>query len=460
MDLWVKSRSSLTALKDDRGRSFTYGDLDKLSEELKELTRPRSLVLLYGKNSIELFSVFLALLKSDRIPLLVGGDSKNALLNIMEKYHPSYIFAKESDLKKISSIPLEEVFRNNEYALWETQEKDYEIHEDLSLLILTSGSTGASKCARVSRLNLESNCDYAIKLLDLKSSGKFICTTSISHSFCVLLVLSYLRLGALILISEKPFWNESFFDFFKKEKANAFTGVPFVFETFAELNFYERLGSGWKYEFMACFGGKFQKKFAESWEDSAKEVFWNEYGTTETGPVSAIRYTELLELRENCIGRSYGEEFAKMKIESESKELVISGPIVCMGYAENYADLKLGNENNYVFYTGDTVSVDKAGNYYIEGRIKRFVKPMGIRMDMDEMEKILKQHFNIIDLAINGDDQKIKLYYVKERNIEKGTFSNYLSKLLHIPAFYFEEKVISEMPRSSAGKILYMNLES
>ena len=69
-------------------------------------------------------------------------------------------------------------------------------------------------------------------------------------------------------------------------------------------------------------------------------------------------------------------------------EIVFHGKNVFMGYSNDYRDLIFGNLNNYRLKTGDVGYFDKDGFYFITGRKNRYVKIYGLRINLDELEKI------------------------------------------------------------------------
>ena len=68
-------------------------------------------------------------------------------------------------------------------------------------------------------------------------------------------------------------------------------------------------------------------------------------------------------------------------------ELVYYGDNVTLGYAESGNDLIKGDERSGVLHTGDLAQFDEDGYYYIVGRMKRFLKIYGNRVNLDETEE-------------------------------------------------------------------------
>ena len=63
-------------------------------------------------------------------------------------------------------------------------------------------------------------------------------------------------------------------------------------------------------------------------------------------------------------------------------ELVYYGDNVTLGYAEKGEDLIKGDERHGILHTGDIAQFDKEGFYYIVGRMKRFLKIFGNRVNL------------------------------------------------------------------------------
>ncbi|KQQ80931.1 hypothetical protein ASF64_12875 [Arthrobacter sp. Leaf137] len=69
-------------------------------------------------------------------------------------------------------------------------------------------------------------------------------------------------------------------------------------------------------------------------------------------------------------------------------ELIYSGPNVMLGYAERPEDLALRRVITEL-PTGDLARCGPGGLYEIVGRRSRFLKIVGLRVDLDQVEKLL-----------------------------------------------------------------------
>src|SRR5919107_1912913 len=74
--------------------------------------------------------------------------------------------------------------------------------------------------------------------------------------------------------------------------------------------------------------------------------------------------------------------------ELDASELVYCGPNVMLGYAEQPEDLALGRMVTEL-PTGDLARRGASGLYEIVGRRSRFVKIVGLRVDLGQVERLL-----------------------------------------------------------------------
>ena len=126
-----------------------------------------------------------------------------------------------------------------------------------------------------------------------------------------------------------------------------------------------------------------------------------------------------------------------------------------MGYAETGEELILGDERHGVLATGDLAYFDEDGMFYITGRIKRFLKLFGHRVSLDECEVVLKNELGI-QCACVGNDSKLCVCITDGRMKEK--VKEVLVKKTELYPHVIDICILSELPRSSAGKILYSKL--
>lgn len=105
---------------------------------------------------------------------------------------------------------------------------------------------------------------------------------------------------------------------------------------------------------------------------------------------------------------------------------------------------------------------DADGFYYIVGRKKRFLKIFGSRINLDEVDGLIRGQFGsqyeALDCAAAGQDDCMKVYLTLEEC--RTQVEEFLLERLQINPTALEVRVIDEIPKNEAGKTLYARLEN
>jgi acyl-coenzyme A synthetase/AMP-(fatty) acid ligase len=134
-------------------------------------------------------------------------------------------------------------------------------------------------------------------------------------------------------------------------------------------------------------------------------------------------------------------------------ELVYEGPNVAMGYATSIEDLAHGDEWGGVLHTGDMAHRDRDGCYFIDGRRKRFLKVFGNRINLDEVERLVLEHYPYVECAATGVDDLILVYLTDQSVLEEARLM--LAAVMRISQRGIKVRHIDRIPRNAAGKVAY-----
>jgi len=457
-----KTEPSRAALLAENGQVVTYGELTRHSARIGEMAGGKCLVFCLCANRPGSVVGYTGFLSSGIVPLLLDARIDDGILErFRELYRPSLFWVPEEieihDAKRIYAVL--------GYTLWKTEEAPYPLHPDLGLLLATSGSTGSPKLVRLSVRGVEANAAAIREYLGLTEMERPITTLPMNYSYGLSILNSHLLAGAQVLLTEHGMVQKEFWDFFISAGATSFGGVPYTYEILRKMRF-TRMSLP-SLRSMTQAGGHLpealQKEFGE-WAAGRGVRFYVMYGQTEaTARMSYIPPEKCLN-KIGSVGRAItGGAFhlidaAGNVIENpgEVGELVYSGPNVSLGYAENTEDLGKGDERGGVLRTGDYAKRDEEGYYYIVGRAKRFIKLYGVRVSLDECEKLLKERFRDADFACAGADDHLIIYATKEET--RTPSEEYLASTTRLNRKAFQCKVINAIPRNKAGKILYSEL--
>lgn len=461
LQLDKQPRESLAAI-DAAGNRLTYGELCYFSKMLESAMPFRSLLFLLTENNVGGIAWSIGCMAAKQVPLILNAHTEEGLFkNLMEIYLPPYLCVPNGH----SFINQYEVVQESfGYVLLKTGYNPCSLHEELSHLLPTSGSTGSPKLVRHKYANIEAAALNISTFFELTSNDRPLLVLPLYYTMGLSIVFSHLYVGATILITNQRMTDRAFWNFIKEQRATSFTGVPYSFEILNMMRFF-RMDLP-DLELLTQGGGKMPRelnlKFAEYCKEKGKRWIAT-YGQSEGTARMAYLPAEYAIDKCGSIGRAVpnGELSlidAEGRIITEPKvqgEMCYRGKNVTMGYARKQEDLLLGDERNGFLKTGDLAYMDEDGCFYIVGRMGRFLKLFGMRIGLDECEQIIKAKFPI-ECACVGTDDKMTVYITNEK-LSFAVKEELVDKT-KLVATAFEIKVIPAIPKNEAGKVLYSKL--
>lgn len=452
------------AMKDEFGVQMTYTALDSESRTLSEKVGQRCLIFSLCRNEIGSILGYVTFVNNGIVPLLLSSHLEAELLdNLLETYKPAYLWVPEDQIGSFSRMNV--VHKAFSYALLDTGfNKNFELYGELALLLTTSGSTGSPKLVRQSYLNILDNSQSIVKYLELNENERPITTLPMNYTYGLSIINSHLLVGATILVTEKGLMQKEFWEFFKTAEATSFGGVPYTYEMLDKLRFYRMKLPTLRTITQA--GGKIlpelHEKFANYANDNGKK-FVVMYGQCEATARMGYLPPEKAVEKKGAMGiaipggrfKLIAADGSEVKIPLTSGELVYEGKNVTLGYAECIDDLKKGDERKGVLETGDMAQFDEDGFYYIVGRKKRFLKIYGNRVNLDELDRLIKEAF-FIEVASTGVDDHCCIFITDESKAE--TVKDFVVNKTDLNPVAFRVFVIDDIPKNDSGKILYKEL--
>jgi acyl-coenzyme A synthetase/AMP-(fatty) acid ligase len=454
-------REALAAI-DAVGNRLTYGELCYFSKMLESAMPFRSLLFLLTENNVGGIAWSIGCMGAKQVPLILNAHTEEGLFqNLMEIYSPPYLCVPKGNPMVESYKVVMEAYG---YVLLSSGNESCPLHEELSHLLPTSGSTGSPKLVRHKYANIEAAALNISTFFELTSNDRPLLVLPLYYTMGLSIVFSHLYAGATILATNQSMTDRAFWQFLKEQKATSFTGVPYSFEILNLMRFF-RMDLP-DLQLLTQGGGKMPKALNQKFVDYCKTTgkrWIATYGQSEGTARMAWLPAEWAESKMGSIGRAVpnGEMFL---IDGEGNtitepnvqgEMCYRGKNVTMGYARQREDLLLGDERNGFLKTGDLAYQDEDGCFYIVGRMGRFLKLFGMRIGLDECEQIIKAKFPI-ECACVGNDEKMTVYITDERLT--ALVKEELVEKTKLVATAFEIKVISAIPKNDAGKVLYSKL--
>lgn len=455
-----------TAFVDEVGIAVTYEELIRESRKISDAIQDRCLVFSLCKNSLGSMIGYVSFINANIVPVLLNANLEKELLNnLLKTYMPAYLWVPEEQRKEFPD--LEVVCRTYQYCLLKTNySMAYPLYPELGLLLTTSGSTGSPKFVRQSYANIMSNAESICQYLELDETERPITTLPMNYTYGLSIINSHLFVGSTILVTDKSLMQKEFWQFFRENEATSFGGVPYTYEMLDRMRF-------WRMQLpslrtMTQAGGKLlpelHQKFAEYAVENNKK-FIVMYGQCEA--TARMGYLPANKAIERCgsmgiaiPGGTFRLVDGKGQVISQphvTGELVYEGPNVTLGYAECIEDLAKGDERHGVLETGDMAQFDEDGYYYIVGRKKRFLKIYGNRVNLDEIDRIVKGKFPNADFASAGMDDHMYLFVTD--NAISGDVKGFVVSKTGLNPAAFQVIVMDEIPKNDSGKTLYKELE-
>ncbi len=453
LDLDKKGRQSIAAI-DDSGRSVTYGDICDFSQEFAKHLPKRSLIFLLAKNRIGSLLGYTAALSNRIVPLIISANTEEGLYNhLYDLYLPEYLWMPESKAEG-----KEVLFSAWDYCLVKTGNPPTPMYEELSLLLPTSGSTGSPKLVRHSYRNIEANADNVRRLFKMDGTEKAMAILPMHYTMGLSVIASHLLAGATLLLSGRSLLDKGFWATLKE--ATSFTGVPYSYEILSKMRFTRMDLPNLKV--ITQGGGKLTETMwntlAHYAQDNGKQ-FIATYGQSECTARMAYLPAELATTKVCSIGiaepggqLSIVDDNGNETFEGEAQgEMVYRGENVTLGYATCCEDLLKGDENHGVMHTGDLARRDADGCYYIIGRLKRFLKIFGLRIGLDEVERMVKSEFKT-DCYCKGDDEKL-IVLVTDSKLQ-DVLPAFIEDKTHLFHQKIEVRIVDAILRNEAGKVI------
>jgi len=466
---WLNSDNlkNLRLIEGKTKDTFLYSDFEPLINSIQNLlfSKTKSLIALICDNSFLGVLSYLASLRSGNAVILLNYTTDEILLKkLIMTYKPEFIIQTNSAFSfenyKEENCPI------NGMILQKSQIScDSVIFNDTAVLLSTSGTTGSPKLVRLSYKNIQSNAESIANYLIINDSEIAITSLPMSYSFGLSVINSHILKGAKIVLTNGTIAQKNFWDLFKEFSCTSYAGVPYNYYMLERLRF-ERMNLP-SLRYMTQAGGKLAPEKIEYFYNISRAKnfkFYVMYGQTEaTARISYVPYERLGEK----IG-SAGIPIPGGKIEimvddkllpsGENGEVIYSGPNVMLGYAETREDLANEDELKGILRTGDVGYLDSDGFLFITGRLKRFIKVLGQRVNLDEVEKYLETHLSL-QVAIPVSDDEIHILIESDNEKVQKDASELVSKTYGFHHSLIKTKCITQIPVNSSGKKDYPSIK-
>ena len=466
IDKIIRDRARITPGRiaiDERGRTWTYAELDARSDELARCLSHGDRVSTLTGNSGEHVALMFACAKAGAILHPISWRLAPAEVAFQLDDAEPAVFLIEDEYRELGEAALELAgvtpALNLESTLNEPDSSGSRASdEDPLLLIYTSGTTGKPKGA----LLTQANCFWTNLSFDL--------ATGIGPDDVILQVLPQFHCGGWNVQSILAWWKgarivlERGFDpsralqLIERERITSLMGVPanYLFMS-QEPGFAETDLSSLR--LVVVGGAPMPVALLDVWAARGIEIVQG-YGLTEAAPNVLCLPPEDARRKAGYAGKPYPYVACDLSAEGE---LLVRGPNVFPGYWRNEEATANAFRDGWLL-TGDMAERDEEGNYRIRDRLKDMVVSGGENVYPAEIEAVLHEHPAIADAAVIGvADEKwgeaCAAFVVASAPVSEDELrAHCLAQLARfkVPkSFTF----VDELPRNSMGKLQKSDLK-
>ncbi len=333
-------------------------------------------------------------------------------------------------------------------------------HDDLMMLMFTSGTTGRSKGVMLSERNMcTSLCTYGARAENWITSRlpegqklplSHMTLLPLFHMACFVCVMSYPPAGwALNLCSDiRDFYRD-----LGLMHSDIMASAPMLVETV--YNDYKRgrvsrLNGLWD---LCCSSAALDPKMLLELAQNGFVI--NQcYGMTETFGDGILNFTQV-EKHMSAVGKP--DDHVQYKLD-ETGEICIKGDCVMLGYYKDPEATAEVIDADGWFHTGDLARVDEDGYYYITGRKKNLIiLDSGENVSPEELEKKLALCPAVTECIVKEKGQKICaiVYCPEDKQEEVRAFVTEVNRSLPLYKRISAVEFTAEpLPRNALGKLL------
>ena len=333
-------------------------------------------------------------------------------------------------------------------------------HDDLMMLMFTSGTTGRSKGVMLSERNMCTSLHTYSEVAENWITNRLPAGQKLPLSHMTLLPLFHMACFVCVMSYPPAGWALNLCgdirDFYRDlglMHSDVMASAPMLVETIyndMKRGRVSRLNGLWD---LCCSSAALDPKMLLELAQNGFVV--NQcYGMTETFGDGILNFTQV-EKHMSAVGKP--DDHVQYKLD-ETGEICIKGDCVMLGYyKDSEATAEVIDADGW-FHTGDLARMDEEGFYYITGRKKNLIiLASGENVSPEELEKKLALCPAITECIVKEKSQKIcaVIYCPEDKQEEVRAFVIEVNRSLPLyKRISAVEFTVEPLPRNALGKLL------
>lgn len=333
-------------------------------------------------------------------------------------------------------------------------------HDDLMMLMFTSGTTGRSKGVMLSERNMCASLHTYSEVAENWITNRLPAGQKLPLSHMTLLPLFHMACFVCVMSYPPAGWTLNLCgdirDFYRDlglMHSDVMASAPVLVETIykdMKRGRVSRLNGLWD---LCCSSAALDPKMLLELAQNGFVV--NQcYGMTETFGDGILNFTQV-EKHMSAVGKP--DDHVQYKLD-ETGEICIKGDCVMLGYYKDPEATAEVIDADGWFHTGDLARMDEEGFYYITGRKKNLIiLASGENVSPEELEKKLALCPAIIECIVKEKGQKIcaVIYCPEDKQEEVRAFVTEVNRSLPLYKRISAVEFTAEpLPRNALGKLL------
>jgi acyl-CoA synthetase (AMP-forming)/AMP-acid ligase II len=338
---------------------------------------------------------------------------------------------------------------------------------DLALLWATSGSTGVPRFVMISHGNLTANTEAIIRSQNLGNDERAMLILPLNYCFGASVFHSHLYQGGGVVFDRRFMFPDNVLRAIDKYRCTSFAGVPTVYNILLRRSNIRSIAMPSLRRFLQAGGGLAPQRIREMREAVPTAEFHVMYGQTEAAPRISSLDPKRLDEKLGSAGLPLDNLTVRIVDENEKDlpsgevgEILVKGPSISSGYLNDPEGTSRVFKDGWL-RTGDLAHLDEEGYIWIHGRKTSFLKTRGVRVSFAEVEATVGAVPGVYECAATAVPHEevgeaLVLWIVPDQgaqNIEEKVRRS-------LPVHWTCEsiKIVSEIPKTSHGKILLPSL--
>lgn len=333
-------------------------------------------------------------------------------------------------------------------------------HDDLMMLMFTSGTTGRSKGVMLSERNMCASLHTYSEVAENWITNRLPAGQKLPLSHMTLLPLFHMACFVCVMSYPPAGWALNLCgdirDFYRDlglMHSDVMASAPMLVETIyndMKRGRVSRLNGLWD---LCCSSAALDPRMLLELAQNGFVV--NQcYGMTETFGDGILNFTQV-EKQMSAVGKP--DDHVQYKLD-ETGEICIKGDCVMLGYYKDPEATAEVIDADGWFHTGDLARMDEEGFYYITGRKKNLIiLASGENVSPEELEKKLAPCPAIIECIVKEKSQKIcaVIYCPEDKQEEVRAFVIEVNRSLPLYKRISAVEFTAEpLPRNALGKLL------